>query len=117
VVRFSGIRTEGELEKIRTFVWRLASSGSRFTIPARLKTFFPTATLETQFCEPGDPLRRGNEFLKYLRLVGLSSSSEGRSLSSDEMVTVLGLVDGRLNSLDCFEGKGGRLAGARPRCP
>ena len=60
----------------------------------RLKTFITATALETQFCQPRNPLSREIEFWKYLRLIGLTPSSEERSLSSGEIVTVSALVGG-----------------------
>ena len=96
VVSFSRMRIGGDLDEILTFVWRQTSSRSRSTIPARLKTFVTAAVLETHFCEPGNPFSNEIEFSKYLRLIGLTSSSEEGSLSSVGIVTVLRLVGGAL---------------------
>jgi len=64
MVRFAVMGTGGAQDELRTFVWRRPSSGSRFTILPSLKTFVPTTTttLETQFCERGNPRRRGIDF-------------------------------------------------------
>ena len=90
------MQIEGEVDEILTFVWRQTSSRSRSTIPARLKTFVTATALETQFCETGNPFSSVIKYSKHLRLTGLTSSSEEGSLSSVEIVTVLGLVGGAL---------------------
>ena len=80
VVSFPRMRIEGELDDIVTFVWWQGNSRSRSTVPARLETFITATALKTQSCEFGNVLRREIEFWKYLRLVGLTPSSEERSL-------------------------------------
>ena len=80
VVIFSKMRIEGELDEIATFVWRQPSSRSRSAVPVRLETFIAATALETQLCELWNVLSREIEFWKYLRLIGLTSSSEERSL-------------------------------------
>ena len=92
VVSFCRMRIEGEQQEVPTFGWRQTSSRSRSTVPARLKTFIMATALETQFCELGNPFSSKIEFWKYLRLTDLTSSSGERSLSSVEIVTVLGLA-------------------------